>query len=399
MRLTAKSKVVAWPTPLKTGLHDVRLRVTYNRTTRYYSLGLSAPIDAFDKAKGILVPSSRYPTENTLIESVKARAAGLCIGFSIRNETFNFEDFERQMFAKPHKVAADIAQFIKAEGEALLEAEKISAGNTRIYAAVAISRFGQIKTFDNVNPDTIGKFVDYLKAEYAGSTCSLYYTYLRQACRLAVLRGIMPQSFRPFDNVPSPKFDKVKTKRAINMTTIKAIAAKEMDGKDAFLRDLFVLSFLLRGMNLADIARLKKSDVSNGRLTYKRSKTKHSFDLKVTPTIQAIFDRNVGRANFMLPILKAGMTEKQVVGKIAKTGKKINGLLAVLCQEFGAKKMTFYAARHTYATEMNRMDVPKARIQEALGHSNMNTTELYLAGFDTGEMDEMDDKVYGLFAS
>ena len=46
------------------------------------------------------------------------------------------------------------------------------------------------------------------------------------------------------------------------------------------------------------------------------------------------------------------------------------------------KKVTTYVARHTFSTIMKRSGVSTEFIQEALGHTNIKTTENYLDGFE-----------------
>lgn len=40
-----------------------------------------------------------------------------------------------------------------------------------------------------------------------------------------------------------------------------------------YARDMFLMSFYLRGMSFIDMAFLKKSDLKNGYITYRRRKT------------------------------------------------------------------------------------------------------------------------------
>ena len=46
------------------------------------------------------------------------------------------------------------------------------------------------------------------------------------------------------------------------------------------------------------------------------------------------------------------------------------------------KKITTYVARHTFSTVLKRSGVSTEFIQEALGHTNIKTTENYLDSFE-----------------
>ena len=54
------------------------------------------------------------------------------------------------------------------------------------------------------------------------------------------------------------------------------------------------------------------------------------------------------------------------------------------------ENLTFYPARHPYATALDREGVSRAVISQALGHSSVKTTEIYLAAFGDAEVDAED---------
>ena len=56
--------------------------------------------------------------------------------------------------------------------------------------------------------------------------------------------------------------------------------------------------------------------------------------------------------------------------------------------------ISFYSARHTYATELKRKGVSSEVIREALGHSALDTTENYLKRFDDSVIDRADDLLF-----
>ena len=51
------------------------------------------------------------------------------------------------------------------------------------------------------------------------------------------------------------------------------------------------------------------------------------------------------------------------------------------------KSLTFYAARHTYATVRKSQHAPVTLIAEALGHADIRTTQVYLGSFANSELD------------
>ena len=65
-------------------------------------------------------------------------------------------------------------------------------------------------------------------------------------------------------------------------------------------------------------------------------------------------------------------------------GKLLN-TIAIQC---GIKnKVTFYTARHTFATLSLKKGINTVMIKQALGHQSIKTTETYLEDFNTRELD------------
>lgn len=72
-------------------------------------------------------------------------------------------------------------------------------------------------------------------------------------------------------------------------------------------RDLFLFSFYTRGMAFVDIARLRKSNIRDGVISYERSKTGQHLYIRMEPCIKAIIDRYEERVRhlpYVFPILK-----------------------------------------------------------------------------------------------
>ena len=68
---------------------------------------------------------------------------------------------------------------------------------------------------------------------------------------------------------------------------------------------------------------------------------------------------------------------------------KVNRELKKLGEQIGLQiPLTTYVARHTYATVLKREGVNVALISESLGHSNIQTTQIYLDPFENSQIDE-----------
>lgn len=163
-------------------------------------------------------------------------------------------------------------------------------------------------------------------------------------------------------------------------------------------RDCFMLSFYLIGMNLADIFDLKKENVVNGRIQYRRAKTSTLYNIKIEPEAQAIIDANKGTEHLLSwadewkhnNFLWRMNRELQKIGpwerKPGRGGKK----------EFSPlfPGLSTYWARHTWATVASELGIPIDVIGRALGHSDQShaVTNIYV-DFDLKKIDKANRKV------
>lgn len=102
------------------------------------------------------------------------------------------------------------------------------------------------------------------------NTSSYYMRNLRAIYNRAVSEGLVVQR-NPFKHVYTG-IDKTK-KRAVSLSVIRRIRDLDLNKKSLiFARDIFMFSFYTRGMSFVDMAFLKKKDLQNGILTYRRKK-------------------------------------------------------------------------------------------------------------------------------
>lgn len=133
---------------------------------------------------------------------------------------------------------------------------------------------------DGISSDMMLLYEAHLKARGVRmNTISFYMRNLRAVYNRAVEKGLTTQQY-PFRHVYTG-VDKT-VKRAIPIKAIKAL--KDLDLATNltldFARDMFMFSFYTRGMSFVDMAYLKKTDLQNGMLTYRRRKTGQELSIK-----------------------------------------------------------------------------------------------------------------------
>ncbi|MDP3445702.1 MAG: phage integrase SAM-like domain-containing protein [Ignavibacteria bacterium] len=204
--------------------------------------------------------------------------------------------------------------------------------------------------------------------------------------------GIIRVRVSPFNKLKLPKVEKPK-KRALSVENIIAIRdadIKQIEKRKLLARDVFMLSFYLCGINSIDLFYSPK--IKDGRLTYKRSKTSErrkdgaEISIKIEPEAQQLMKHYVSGANFKFSSLYENPEN---------FNKALNIGLKQLGKQIGIEGLTYYAARHSWATiAANKCKIDIYTIHQALNHANkdMEVTEGYIDN-DWSAIDEANRKV------
>lgn len=225
------------------------------------------------------------------------------------------------------------------------------------------------------------------KRGIAPNTISFYTRILRAVYNRAVEQDII-ENKSPFKHVYTG-VDKT-VKRALPLSSIKKIKMLDLSLTPAldFARDMFIMSFYLRGMSFVDMAYLKKSDLKNGYVTYRRRKTGQQLTIEWTKDMQIILDKYPeSKSHFLLPIIKSsGVNERWAYRNV---GYNINHNLKKVAQMAGISiPLTLYVARHSWASAAKAKGIPISVISEGMGHDSETTTQIYLASLDTSIVDK-----------
>ena len=249
-------------------------------------------------------------------------------------------------------------------------------------------RNGRDMTFDMVDGGLMELYEAWmLKAGLTRNTTSFYMRILRTNYKLAVEKGLTADR-HPFRHVYCG-MDKT-VKRSVPLEVIRKIKELDLSRKPGldFARDMFIFSFCTRGMSFIDMAYLKKTDLGNGCLTYRRKKTGQLLTMEWTKQMQEITDKyRTNATQYLLPIItREDGTERRQYQNMMR---KINRHLKDIARLAGLPvPLSMYYTRHSWATIAHGKDVPLAVISEALGHDSETTTQIYLDSIKSSEVDK-----------
>ena len=249
-------------------------------------------------------------------------------------------------------------------------------------------RNGRDMTFDMVDGGLMELYEAWmLKAGLTRNTTSFYMRILRTNYKLAVEKGLTADR-HPFRHVYCG-MDKT-VKRSVPLEVIRKIKELDLSRKPGldFARDMFIFSFCTRGMSFIDMAYLKKTDLGNGCLTYRRKKTGQLLTMEWTKQMQEITDKyRTNPTQYLLTIItrEDGSERRQYQNMM----RKINRHLKDIARLAGLPvPLSMYYSRHSWATIARGKDVPLAVISEALGHDSETTTQIYLDSIKSSEVDK-----------
>ena len=141
-------------------------------------------------------------------------------------------------------------------------------------------------------------------------------------------------------------------------------------------------------MSFVDMAFLKKSDLKNGYVTYRRRKSGQILIIEWTKEMQKILDKYPENRNeYLFPIIR----NSGINGRCAylNAGYNINHNLKRIAKMVGVIiPLTLYVARHCWDSAAKAKGVPVSVISEGMGHDSEATTQIYLSILDSSVVDK-----------
>lgn len=277
----------------------------------------------------------------------------------------------------------------------LLQQNRI--GTAKNYSA-ALGSFRNFRCNEDIPIDAIDYAVmedyqSYLRMKgLALNSISFYMRILRAVYNHSVESGIISDR-KPFRHVFTGM---EKTfKRAISIKNIRFIKDLDLSFKPnlEFARDMFMFLFYCRGMSFIDAAFLKKSDVVDNILFYRRHKTGQQLRIRMVPAIKDILDRySDSQSPYLLPIITVFGKDGRIQYEAAL--RRINNGLRTIAKMLGMDTpLTTYVTRHAWASIAKAKNIPITVISDALGHDSIATTQIYLASIDATMIDKANEMI------
>ncbi len=256
---------------------------------------------------------------------------------------------------------------------------------------------GRALPFEAITPQWLKTFQNYLlERGLQWNSISTYMRMLRAVYFRAVDAGLAPYYPRLFKVVYTGT--RVTVKRAVDEQVLRSLSelhCPEAGQETERARLLFLLLFMLRGIPFVDIAYLRKCDLRDGVIKYRRRKTGTSITVKVEPQAMQLIERLRNRkadAVYLFPILSKTGAEayrqyQSALRRFNASLKKLAVLAGVACP------LSSYAARHSWATIANYNNYSQELICNAMGHSSVKVTETYFKPYTDDRIGQMNQEI------
>lgn len=406
--------------PLKNDRYPVVLRVYHDKKRRYYRTGVSASLEDWDEKNNMVIGRAK---ENKTLQKFLLKAQDYVQRIYLLHDDFDFDLLSEEIAPSPTKKRLEnLDTFWQSVVEDLRKEKRFGTADSYETALIKFRKFlgGKTIYLHQVNQHTFEKFRIYMVQ--TGQTTNGIGVYLR-AMSAVYGRALNRKLVKPEED-PRIGF-RIKTKKthkkAIKRDEVHQLAKLDLSHTPYIeeSRDMFLFSYYCQGMNLKDMTMLNWRDsIVEDRIFYHRGKTADMFSIQIKKeTVGKILEK---QKQLLSQKLKSGGIKNSIskslvfrtyddlsdpemanAAKVTKVRKQRAKVLNAHLRKLGEaelkfskaqlKFLTFYAARHTYASVLKSQHAPVTLIAEALGHADIRTTQVYLDSFANTELDHFND--------
>lgn len=385
------------------GSYPLIMRLGHNERTTSIPLGISVLEKDWDATNRLIKKSysgsDSVSRLNNLIQKKKAEAMDIIFKLHESGElsALPVTDIRDRIASKSKNLS--FYHYAEQVMNDLIQANRIGTARS-IKGLISVLKTFHGKPdlqFQELNFKFLNRFeVAHRSKGNSANGLAVYMRTIRSIYNQAIKAGVADKELYPFNDY------KIKTapteKRALDWDLLKRIISLDLAPEHICFnaRNYFLASYMMYGMNFTDMASLRRGDISNGRILYRRKKTGKLYDIKINENLATILDyykASNPESKYVFPIIKREeplLRERDIMWARKRYNKKLKEL-AILC---GIEhNLTSYVSRHSFATQAMLQDVPLSAISTMLGHSSLKTTEIYLKSLPSNVLDDYNSKI------
>ena len=374
------------------GPFPLKMRISHKGEKTYIPTDITLTPDQWD-GKAIINHKSDK-SFNELLKTKKTLAESTIVKFGL---THNLDKLTASQIKMLIETDGEMTE--KEEGQNFLayyekRKEAAKKNSTRLSYDSALNRMKlfdpllDVRTFEDIDEAYIQRMDE--AWEKAGLTANSRAVYMRNI--RAVFNDAIDDKLT--DAYPFRRFSIKKTptkKRNLSVEELRMLRdypiVNEFQEK---YRDIFMLCFYMRGINMVDLLGLTQKDIRAGRINYVRSKTGKPYSVKIEPEMKAILSRYKGK-DYLIDVCDGAKTEEEFEAKykgfLQRMDRGLKKIGPYTRKGLGGKKyikpilpdLSQYWCRHTTATLMAEIGYSNEIIACSLGHEfGVKTTNIYI---------------------
>lgn len=324
---------------------------------------------------------------------------------------FDFEVFENKLYDKYSKADSvksiyteKINELIKSESIGTADMYKNSLRSIELFL---ISRKSNLDNFNvsEINHNWLTAYRNYITKTRGNSseTAGMYLRNIRSIYNLAIQKRIVDAESYPFGKNGFQIKTQTKSKFTLlpkDIEVFKNLIPKNKSQELA--KDYFLMSYYCCGINLTDIAYFSKTNFTGDTLTFFRKKTEETtvsnIEIRIplrNEMLEIINKYRDDSKKYVFGIIDENDDATERKKKIKNFNNNINKDIKKLKQGKIDIDVTFYTARHSWATNMVIAGASTIYIQQQLGHTDLKTTMGYIATLPVSYSNSFIDKFFG----
>lgn len=420
MSVTQTNLVLQRWKPTKEGKLPVVIRIYSDKKRRYFRTGVSVLEKDWDEEHASIPNRAR---DNKKVQSLLEKAKEIVERILVLNDDFDFDLFSKEFSeSSPTQSGENFITFWESVIKDLRAENRIGTAASYENALNKFRKFMKERPIPlrQITQLTFEKFrIFMVQSGQSTNGVGIYLRSMSAVYGRAVSRKLVKPEQDPRTGF---KVKSAKTpKKAIKQEEMRVLANLDLSD-NPFVeesRDMFVFSYYCQGMNFKDMCLLNwEKNFVEGRIFYSRGKTMDLFNIKVRPDANGkilekqrkILNEKLDNEDIKNELSKKlvfrtfdHLTDNQMknlslLSKVRKQrAKVINAHIRKLAATYlnyepsQVRLLTFYSARHTYATVLLKHHAPISLISEALGHADTRTTQVYLDSFSSSDIDRANE--------
>ncbi|NRR90937.1 phage integrase SAM-like domain-containing protein [Winogradskyella undariae] len=396
--MTSNAKIVLRKKQNKQGLYPLAIRITKNRRSTYHYLGHYIDLKYWNE-KDIRVKKS-HPNAanlNNLLVKKLSEANKTLMNLQAEKQDISANRIKDKLYKGSNgSTFFEIAKAFLDELEANKKLARFYSDKVRVNHVLNFSKSNQL-SFQEIDEKFLRNFKTHLKTKHGLSERSIVnnLVVIRTIYNRAIKLGIVDRKLYPFGSGGIQIKFPESQKSGLNKNELIALERVEgLTENEIHARNIWLFSFYLAGIRVADVLKIRWSDISDNRLNYRMNKNSKLLSLKIPekalPILEHYSIHKQDDNDFIFPEMKMIniQSSQDVFRKINAATTMLNKYLARVAEKAKInKKVTMHIARHSFGT-ISEDKIPIKMLQKLYRHSSITTTINYQANFMHKDADE-----------